>query len=122
MITKPLIREINKDIQEALQAVALKYKVKISLDGSSFGKLDFVTKVKVELPEAEQVNAEEVKRYAVMLGLPEDIVTKKLMIQGKEYEVLRLDIGKPKNPIIIGREMKTYKISVETLKKAMGIA
>jgi hypothetical protein len=125
MITRELIRKVNTDIHEALKSVAQKHGVKISLGSSSYGSADFTTKVKVSLPEADKIKGEESKQYAGLLGLPNDVVGKKFQLQDKEYEVVRLDIGKPKNPIIIRKpntELPTYKISVDTLKRAMRIA
>jgi hypothetical protein len=123
MITTQLIRAINADIKEALQSVAQKHGVKISLGSTSYSTADFTTKVKVETAEAKEIKGEESKQYAGLLGLPEDVVKRKFMLKGAEYEVIRLDLGKPKNPIIIqkvGTE-KTYKISVDTLKRNANI-
>lgn len=117
MITKQLIREINADIQEALKAVAEKHGVKISIGGTSYSTADFTTKVKVESAEAEQVKGEESKQWARLLDLPENVIGLKFKIQGKELEVIRLDISKPKNPVIAkGEDGKTYKMPVATLK------
>ena len=117
MITPQLIRAINIDIQEALQSVAKKHGVKISLGGTSYSKADFTTKVKVESAEAEQVKGEESKQWAKLLDLPEDVIGLKFQIQGKDFEVIRLDISKPKNPVIAkGTDGKTYKMPVATLK------
>jgi hypothetical protein len=119
MITKELIRLINHDIQEALKSVAEKHGVKISLGSTSYSSADFTTKVKVETAQAEQVKGEESKRYASMLGLPDDIIGKTITLKGQHYEVIRLDIGKPKNPVIIKKAGSegTYKVSVDTAKR-----
>lgn len=120
-VTRQMIRDINADIEKALQSVAEKHGVKISLGSSSYTHTDFTTKVKVETPEAEGANKEKNKQYAELLGLPTDIVGRTISLQGKNYEVIRLDIGKPKNPVIIqlAGSDKTYKVSVETAKRSL---
>lgn len=124
MITPNLIRVINADIAEALKSVAEKHKVKISLGSTSYSSAEYTTKVKVQSPEADKVKGEESKKYANLLELPDDVVGMKFTMQGKEFEVIRLDLGKPKNPIIIRKpntESPTYKVSVETLKRYANI-
>lgn len=123
MLTTTLIRTINEDVKEALKSVAEKHGVKISLGSTSYSTAEYSTKLKVEMADAKEVKGEESKRYAHLLGLPDDVVKRKFTLKGEEYEVIRLDLGKPKNPIIIqkvGTE-KTYKISVETLKRNANI-
>jgi hypothetical protein len=124
MITTHLIKAINADIQEALKSVAEKHGVKISLGNTSYSAAEYSTKLKVQTPETEKIKGEESKQYAGLLGLPDDIVGKTFTLKGTEYEVIRLDLGKPKNPIIIKKSgsEKTYKVSVDTLKRALRIA
>jgi hypothetical protein len=124
MITKNLIRVINADVQEALKAVAERHGVKISLGSTSYSKAEYSTKLIVKSPDADKVSGEESKQYAHLLGLPEDVIGRKFTLQGKEFEVIRLDLAKPKNPVIIrkpGTESPTYKISVDTLKRNANI-
>ena len=123
MITTQLIRIINADVQKALEAVAQKHGVKISLGSTSYSEAEYTTKLKVQSPQADKIKGEESKQYAHLLGLPEDVIGRKFNLQGGEYEVTRLDLAKPKNPVIIKKAGtdKTYKISVETLKKAANI-
>jgi len=121
MVTRQLIKLINADIEDALKSVAEKHGVKISIGSSSYSTAEFTTKVKIETPEAENLNKDKNKQYAKMLGLPEDIVGKTIVLQGHSYTVIRLDIGKPKNPVIIQKvgSDKTYKVTVDTAKSTL---
>lgn len=119
MLTTGIIRTINADIQEALNSIAQKHNLKMTLGNYRYSDVDYTIKLKVETAGSQNKKVEESKRVASLYGLPEDIIGKEFTMDRKRFKVVRLDIGKPKNPVIISKEGSdlTYKMSVETLKR-----
>ena len=104
---------MRTDIEAALKEIAKKFELKslqlgtgsYSRDGKFHFRIDGVT----DTPEATQSDSQ----IAGLLGLPDDIVGKEIILQSRSFTVERIDERKPKNPVIIkdGRGMR-YKITV----------
>lgn len=106
---KQTIRVINSDIENALNSIATKYGVKISLGNSSFNVAECNTKLNMRIIGLANPHAD-------LLGLPMNIDGVIIKIKGENYIVERVDTSKPKYPIIVkqvGNPEKKYKLSVE---------
>lgn len=102
-ITPAILRLIRADIDKALEAVGNKYGLgSIKAGHGSYASNTFTIKIEGVLnatAEKEKTDAES-NSYATMLGLPENIVGRKIRYNNKVMEVTKIDIGKPKYPVI----------------------
>lgn len=116
-------RIINDEISKALIAVSEKYGIKIKLGATRYDALAYATKVEVKLPEADASKAVESFKYAELLGLPKDIDTKVISMNGKKYSVVELDLKKRLRPCVIvelgDASEKRYLASPEQINSAL---
>lgn len=125
---KPTLRTIDAEIQAALNVVAAKFGITISLRGGSFSPTVCNTKIEIKsashgVAGADPIKDSRNKMTAMMLDLPEDIV-------GKTFEQIRpgggkdtftitgLDSKKPKYPVIAtsSRDNKSYKFTAGSVR------
>lgn len=111
---KPTLRIINAEIESALQSVATKYGIKISVGNASYNVAECNVKVNMRVPGVANPHAE-------ILGLPTNIEGVQFKMLGTTYEVVRVDANKPKFPIIIKKaeenSMVRYKLTIEQFNK-----
>ncbi len=122
-ITPQILRAMRDDITKALEPVAQKYGLSSLVAGGASYSPDgstFTYKINgVGDAQAEEVkNDAQNKVYAKMLGLPEDAVGRTFTSRGETFKITRIDINKPKYPIIatnLGNN-KSYKFPTDMVK------
>lgn len=122
-ITPQILRAMRDDITKALEPVAQKYGLSSLVAGnasySPYGSA-FTYKVNgIGDAQAEEVkNVEAQSKYAKMLGLPEDAVGRMFTSRGETFKITRIDINKPKYPIIATNlgNGKSYKFPTIMVK------
>lgn len=123
-ITPAILKMLREDMTEALKPVLKKYGLsELKAGSASYGTNNFTMKVEgiLSLEAKKEENISQAKQYAHLLGLPEDIVGKIFSSNGKTFEVERLDLGKPKFPIIAKdvATKKMYKFPVDSVKNKL---
>ena len=105
-ITPSILKLLRTDIDKALEPIVKKYGLSsIKAGNASYSSNSFTIKVEGVLDgnaKSEQ-DAKMSNYYAGMLGLPKDIVGKRFIQQGTEFEVVLIDPKKPKFPVIAKR-------------------
>lgn len=125
MITTDFIKRINKDVEQAIQAVADKHSVTIKLGSTRYEPTEYTTKLIVTTKEGEVVRKEteesNSKSYALMLGLPEETLGNIFTMRGETYKVVKVDGRRPKYPIIYRKakvnDKARYKMTLESYKR-----
>ena len=102
---RPEIALLSSEIQSALDNVKIKYGLAaLSIGSISFNEFSFNAKLTATLPEhrhfVETFALEEAKYFAVQNGLPEDILDKKFVNNGKKHTIIRIETRNPRYPII----------------------
>ena len=114
-----LAKQVQADAQKALETIAKKYGITIKSNGGTLGMNDFAMKFKVELVG---VTKKYDKYIFSILGLPEDIIGRSFIANGKSYEIIELAPNRPKYPVIAKTaDGKQYKFTVDTVKFALKI-
>jgi len=121
-ISPAVLKLIRADIDAAVESVCKKYGL-ASMRAANASYTSNTFSIKVEGVLSAEAKTEEAisqsNQYARMLGLPENIVGKKFNTQGHEFTVERIDIGKPKFPIIAKRinDGKMFKFTTDVVSK-----
>lgn len=106
---------MRTDIEAALKEIAKKFELKsLQLGAGGYsrdGKFHFRVEGVTDTPEATA----SAVHITELLGLPNDIVGKEIILQSRNFVVERIDERKPKNPVIIkDSQGRNYKVSVAT--------
>jgi hypothetical protein len=121
---KEFLRLMREKVNQALIPVAKELGLEsMKLEGISYTDLEATGKLKIVLstsednPLVKQKNAMNAK----LLGLPEDIVGSTITINGKVYEVIGFNLGKPKYAVKIKdiQSDKEYGCTVEQVLKGI---
>jgi len=123
---RPEMASLSSEIQSALDKIKEKYGLaELSIDSITFSLFSFSGKITGTVPEhrhfAETYALEEAKYFAVQNGLPEDILQKKFISNGKSHTIIRIETRNPKYPIIThcDEDRKNYKFTVQIIKEIL---
>jgi hypothetical protein len=123
---RPEMAALSSEIQSALDIIKEKFGLaELSIGSISFSLFSFTGKITGTVPEhrlfAESYAIGEAKYFAVQNGLPEDILDKKFVSNGKNHTVIRIETRNPKYPIITycEEDRKNYKFSVQIVKEIL---
>ncbi len=120
------ISQLSLEIQNALDVIKNKYGLaELSFGSIWFNPFSFTAKLTASLPEhqhlAETFALEEAKYFAVQNGLPENLLQKKFVNNGKTHTIFRIETRNPKYPIITkcSEDGKNYKFTVQIIKEIL---
>lgn len=110
---KTNLKEIRKDVNEALLEVAQKYGIQLKMGNIRFDANSFTGKLEALAPKAdgtvETKFDKKQKMCAANLGLfAPKVVNKAIMIQGKKYVFVGYNSRAPKRPYQV-KDVKTGK-------------
>ena len=121
MITPQKIKDMRKDIDEALKAVAEKHNCTISAGRANYSDESFNIKLEVVENSSDGSTVTQAqldwKANARRFGLNVDLLGKTVQIQGKDFEIVGLKPRSSKYPVL-GKDLsngKTYKFPVSHL-------
>ena len=119
---KEFLRLMREKVNQALIPVAKELGLEsMKLEGITYSDLEATGKLKIVLSTSEDnpLVKEKNAMHAKLLGLPEDIVGSTTTINGKVYEIIGFNIGKPKYAVRI-KDIQTgteYGCTVEQAKR-----
>lgn len=123
---RPEITALSSEIQSALDKIKVKYGLaELSIGSISFSLFSFSGKITGAVPERQRFTEtyalEEAKYFALQNGLPEDILEKQFVSNGKKHTVIRIETRNPKYPIIThcAEDRKNYKFTIQIVKEIL---
>ena len=120
-LTRQLVAQIQRDINEALAAVVVKHN--LTLEPSRARYSDTNLKVSLELCVAtESGEPADFSRRAQILGLPADCFGKQIVVSGRTMTIFGLKLRNRKYPILASCQGKTYKLTSESVAAALKVA
>lgn len=117
------LRAASKEMDAELAAVFAKYGLTVVGRSAKIGGGECNFTVKTITGGGEQKadkQREMYDRYADMYGLPSDGFGKTFIVQGDRFELVGLDMSKPKNCVSLKRlsDGKSFKCPPDTIKYA----
>jgi|ERR1035437_1224884 hypothetical protein len=109
---------IRKDINAAIQSIAEKHGITLHVGHGSYTSASVTFKLEGKLSGNSEAMVSQNKSYAIMLGLPENIVGSTFTSQGKKMKITGLNPKKPKYAIEV-KDIDTgkgYGFSLEGIK------
>jgi len=123
---RQIIGLLDKEIQNALSAIKEKYRLaELKMGNISFGQNSFSAKVEAALPAYKEIQElytlEEVRFFAHLNGLPENLLNQTFISNGKMHKIIRIEIRNPKFPIITecSNDGKHYKFATLFVKEIL---
>lgn len=115
-MTRSLLRELNAEINGALEAVAERHGLVVSVGGGSFSSSSYRPKVEFKTVGEDGV-PEDFAATARLLGLPEDCYGKTFTNRGRAFTVRGFNLRAKRYPVLVERDDgRTYKFDVGTVK------
>lgn len=114
-ITKPLLKEFRKEMNEALGPVFEKYGMEVEIGKIRFGEDDFVANVNVSSkgPDGESVAQTKFENHCEEYGLKKSDFGRKFTYDGKVFEIVGIRTNATRNPIVAANSNgKKYNFSV----------
>lgn len=112
MFTKTLLKEIRKDVDEALKTVGDKYGIDLSLGNISYTKDSFTGKLLAEKrlssDEVEDKKRKEWNNNCSIYGFTKEDYQKTFEHKGKIYALIGFATSRPKF-CVIAKDIKTGK-------------
>ena len=109
-LTRQLVAQIQRDINEALAAVAAKHN--LTLEPCRARYSDTNVKVTLELNvQTESGEPADFSRHAQMLGLPADCFGKQIVVSGRTMTICGIKLRNRKYPILASCQGKTFKLT-----------
>ncbi len=117
-LTRQLVAQIQRDINEALASVAAKHN--LTLEPSRARYSDSNIKVTLELNvQTESGEPADFSRHAQILGLPADCFGKHIMVNGKQMVICGLKLRNRKYPVLANADGKTFKLTERMVLDAL---
>lgn len=105
---------LRVEIEKAIAPIKEKYGVAIKLGGFKYDDFHFHSKMEVDIKNQASA-AKDLEQYATMstlLGFNKNIAGEVIAVNGKEFTVTKIDLGKPKFPIIAtGDDGRSFKFT-----------
>jgi hypothetical protein len=113
------LRALRVDLDQAMATIASKYGIQLSAGNISFTSETATIKVQAGVVKNGTVVTKEAKdfdRYKGLVGLGSLNVGDTIQLQGKEYTISGYKPRSKKAPVLVTRDGRSYKVSVEMVK------
>ena len=113
------LRALRVDLDQAMATIASKYGIQLSAGNISFTSETATIKVAAGVIKNGTVVTKEAKdfdRYKGLVGLSSLNVGDTIQLQGKEYTISGYKPRSKKSPVLVTRDGRSYKVSVEMVK------
>ena len=113
------LRALRVDLDQAMATIASKYGIQLSAGNISFTSETATIKVAAGVVKNGTVVTKEAKdfdRYKGLVGLGSLNVGDTIQLQGKEYTISGYKPRSKKSPVLVTRDGRSYKVSVEMVK------
>ncbi len=113
------LRALRVDLDQAMATIASKYGIELSAGNISFTSETATIKVAAGVIKNGTVVTKEAKdfdRYKGLVGLGSLNVGDTIQLQGKEYTISGYKPRSKKSPVLVTRDGRSYKVSVEMVK------
>ena len=113
------LRALRVDLDQAMATIASKYGIQLSAGNISFTPETATIKVQAGVVKNGTVVTKEAKdfdRYKGLEGLGSLNVGDTIQLQGKEYTISGYKPRSKKSPVLVTRDGRSYKVSVEMVK------
>jgi hypothetical protein len=122
MITREKILQIQNKIKEAIAQIEKDENVKIDFGILSFNPQKYSTSMTVSTLEKSERVESVLERTCRSIGFTQNVIGMTFDFRGDKYEITDIKTKNRKYPVIAveTRTKKSYKFSVETIKKILG--
>jgi len=117
-ITKEFLKSFREDFAEVVKELEDKYGLVIHLGSISYGFDNFTGKIECQMgANQEEVEKKNFERDCRLVNLIPSDFNRIVTVQGKEYQIVGIDLGKRKYPIKVKEVStgKSYKCTREWL-------
>lgn len=121
-IDREACRTISADVSAALQAVADRHGLSLTVGGGSFSSTEFKPKVEFQVKTEGGVPA-TFAREAKMFGLPDGCFGKEFVAGGTAYRITGIEVRRHKMPVSAVRvsDGKGFKFPADRVAFALGV-
>ena len=113
------VKNLRNDIDKALATLSKKYGIEISAGNASFTSSNVTYKVQAAVKASGGIvmtkEASDFNLYA-NINLPGFKLGQTISLQGKEYTIAGWKVRAQRNPVIVTRNGKSYRVSIEMIK------
>ena len=122
MITREKILQIQNKIKEAIAQIEKDENVKIDFGTLSFNPQKYSTPMTVSTLEKSERVESVLERTCRAIGFTQNVISMTFDFRGDKYEITDIKTKNRKYPVIATetRTKKSYKFSVDTVKKLLG--
>lgn len=122
MITREKILQVQNKIKEAIAQIEKDENVKIDFGSLSFNPQKYSTSMTVSTLEKSERVESVLERTCRSIGFTQNVIGMGFDFRGDKYEITDIKTKNRKYPVIATetRAKKSYKFSVDTVKKLLG--
>ena len=122
MITREKVLQIQNKIKEAIAQIEKDENVKIDFGTLSFNPQKYSTSMTVSTTEKSDKVDSVLERTCKSVGFTQNVIGMSFDFRGDKYEITDIKTKNRKYPVIAveNRTKKSYKFSVESIKKTLG--
>jgi len=122
MITREKVLQVQNKIKEAIEQIEKDENVKIDFGTLSFNPQRYSTSMTVSTLEKSEKVESVIERTCHLIGFTQNVIGMSFDFRGDRYEITDIKTKNRKYPVIAteSRTKKSYKFSVETIKKLLG--
>ncbi len=122
MITREKILQVQNKIKAAIAEIEKEENVKIDFGTVSFNLQKYSTSMTVSSLEKSEKVESVLERTCRSIGFTQNVIGMSFDFRGDKYEITDIKTKNRKYPVIAleTRTKKSYKFSVDTIKKILG--
>ena len=122
MITREKILQVQNKIKAAIAEIEKEENVKIDFGTVSFNLQKYSTSMTVSSLEKSEKVESVLERTCRSIGFTQNVIGMSFDFRGDKYEISDIKTKNRKYPVIAleTRTKKSYKFSVDTIKKILG--
>ena len=122
MITREKILQVQNKIKQAIAQIEKDENVKIDFGTLSFNPQKYSTSMTVSTLEKSERVESVLERTCRAIGFTQNVISMTFDFRGDKYEITDIKTKNRKYPVIATetRTKKSYKFSVDTVKKLLG--
>lgn len=122
MITRDKVISVQEKIKKAIAEIEKTENVKIDFGTLSFNPQKYSTSMTVTTLEKSERVESVLERTCRSIGFTQNVIGMTFDFRGDKYEITDIKTKNRKYPVIATemRTKKSYKFSVDTIKKALG--